>query len=281
MWGEILTSREVDYCCGLIKRLQPLAWPQLLLRRLAEQSKWSKQTKPLLFELRYAGDLNASNLSPTYEYATGVGDSSVDFQIKADGVEWLVEIATLLTSDAVKRASWESGLFFGASLQSNSTDKGQSVEGETLVAQQKIGQKVFDGKGPIKFPPPSPGRYNVILIDMRGFAITGGGIWDYRQIAYGRHGLPPDMQYLTYYWTDDQGKSRPILGLFDEHNTYQRAAKVVQERIHFIGFCNDESYVQNGVRDNTLFLPNPIIFADDAAARAAYDRYPLKPKPAG
>src|SRR4051812_33741860 len=114
MWGEILTSREVDYCCGLIERLQPLAWAQLLLRRLGEPSKWNYQTKPLLFELRYACDLIAANLSPAYEYATGVGHSSVDFQIKADGVQWLVEIATLLTSDAVKRASWESGLFFGA-----------------------------------------------------------------------------------------------------------------------------------------------------------------------
>jgi hypothetical protein len=276
MWGEILTSREVEFCSQLLQQLNGVPWSRPLLARVGSPNDWSYERKPLLFELRFAGDLNAAKLRPTYEYSAGVGESTVDFRFEAGGSEWFVELVTLLTSDAVKRASWEDGLFFGAQLSTDAADSTQSVEGELLLAQQKIGEKVYTQSAPTKFPPPHTGTYHLILVDMRGFGITGGDMWDYRQIAYGPAGLPSNTPYLVHSWTDNAGNRRPILGLFDPSNTYQRAAQVVQERIHFIGFCNDESYALNGIRDNTLFLPNPHLFADDAAGRVVYDSYPLK-----
>ncbi len=279
MWGEILTGREVEFCSQLLQQLNDVAWSRPLLARVGSPNDWSYERKPLLFELRFAGDLNAAHLCPAYEYSAGVDGSTVDFRFEADASEWLVELVTLLASDAVKRASWEDGLFFGAQLSTDAADRTQSVEGELLLAQQKIGEKVYTQSAPIKFPPPRTGTYHLILVDMRGFGITGGDIWDYRQIAYGPTGLPHDKPYLVHSWTDNAGNRRPILGLFDRSNTYQRAARVVQERIHFIGFCNDESYALNGIRDSTLFLPNPHLFADDDAARVVYESYPLKARP--
>lgn len=279
MWGEILTGREVEFCSLLLQQLSNIDWARPLLARVGSPDKWSYERKPLLFELRFAGDLNAARLFATYEYSAGVGSSTVDFRFEAGGFEWLVELVTILTSEAVKGASWEEGLFFGAQLRTDAADRRQSIEGELLLAQQKIGEKVHIHSSPTKFPEPRPGTYHLILVDMRGFGITGGDMWDYRQIAYGPAGLPQDMPYLVHSWTDHAGSRRPILGLFDQSNTYQRAAQVVQERVHFIGFCNDESYELNGIRDNTLFLPNPHLFTDDEAARAVYEMYPLKARP--
>jgi hypothetical protein len=277
MWGEILTTKEVEYCADLVERLKNAEWAEPLLKRVGNMNSWTYSTKPLLFELRFAGDAHGEHLSPKYEAPTGPGDSTVDFEFEVPGARWLVELVSVLTSDALKRASWEDGLFFGADLQSDAEDQTQSIEGETLLVQQKIGQKVLGSQGPTKFTEPVPGQYHVILVDMRGYGITGGDVWDYRQIVYGRAGLPIDKAYHAYSWKNGKGERHPILGLFDDKNTHQRAARYVRERIHFIGFCNDESYSLGGVRNNTLFLWNPHLFADNDDAKAAFDHYPLKP----
>lgn len=278
MWGEILTSQEVEFCVHLVDRLTSLPGARPLISKLGVPESWKYQTKPFLFELRFAGELAAADLAFTYEHPTNVGSSTVDFRFDSGG-EWWIECVSLLTSRALKNASWERGLFFGADLASNSADRTQSVEGEALRAQGKIGEKVCTTTGPTKFALPRPGSFHVLLVDMRGFAITGGDIWDYRQIAYGRTGLPADMQHLAYYWSAEDGSRHPILGLFDPANTYQRAAKYLQERIHFLAFCNDESYTPDGIRSHTIFLPNPHLFNSDTGALAAYLQYPLRPRP--
>lgn len=275
MWGEILSSKEVYFCTDLLEQLRSADWARPLLTRVGDPEIWSYDSKPVLFELRFAGDAHTAGLAPTYEYTTGVGASTVDFRIDVAGTRWLVELVSILTSDALKQASWEGGLFFGASLQTNAEDPRQSVEGETLLVQQKIGEKVVGPEGPRKFPAPVANQYHVILVDMRGFGITGGDIWDFQQVAYGLAGLPADKRYLAHYWTDSEGNRRPILGLFDEHNTHQRAARRIRDCIHFIGFCNDESYALNGVRNNTHFFPNPRLFQGDEEVRLAYKTYPL------
>lgn len=153
MWGEILTSSEVDYCRAVYDELSTVLWVAPLLSRL-EQEPWNYQTKPLLFELRVAAEIYRAGLSAHYEYPTGIGSSSVDFRFEHDGHEWLVELVSILVSDAVKAASWENGLMFGASLSSDAADPRQSPSGELIVAQQKIGEKVWDGETWVKFPEP-------------------------------------------------------------------------------------------------------------------------------
>jgi hypothetical protein len=57
-------------------------------------------------------------------------------------------------------------------LQSPS-ERQQSEEGESLLAVQKIGAKVHDGRALAKFPIPEVGRYHVVIVDMRGHLEAG------------------------------------------------------------------------------------------------------------
>lgn len=279
MWGEILTLREVEFCRRLLTELENVEWIQPLLRQLGAADSWTYSTKPLLFELRFAAALHAARLHPQYEYRTGVGDSTVDFRVTHSNAQWLIELVCILASDAVKRATWRDGLFFGTALSTDSPDPTQSIEGELILAQQKIGEKVFTKNGPIKFPPPRPGSFHMILVDMRGFGITGGDIWDYRCIAYGPSGVVPNALHLVHSWRGADGQRRPILGLFDENNTHLRAARTFQERIHFIGFCGDHEYSSHSLRNRTLSLANPHLFHTNHEAEHAYRTYVLPPIP--
>lgn len=276
MWGKFLSSYEADYCEQLLSVLENVHWARPLVRRVGPSANWDYESRPLLFELRFAAALHEAGLSVEYEYSAGVGDSTVDFRFESSGVHWLVELVSLMESDAVTSASWKRGVFFGAALHSDADDRKQSEEGELLLAQQKIGEKVHSSGQPVKFPPPGEGCYSIILVDMRGFGLGGGDQDDYREIAYGRAGLPPDQPVLAHTWEDDAGNRRPILGLFEPANT-QRAAPVIQERIHFIGFCKEKKYARHTMRNSTIYLPNPHLLTTDEAAREAYIQYPLKP----
>jgi len=105
MWADFLTGREGNYCKSLINDLKNLDWIQPLIRKIKETGGISKQTKPLLFELRFAAELYRLGLSSDYEYKTGINDSTVDFRIKKDDSSWLVELVSIEISDAVERAT--------------------------------------------------------------------------------------------------------------------------------------------------------------------------------
>jgi hypothetical protein len=277
MFGEILTGKEVEYCEQLRLELALVPWAQPILVQLAAIERFSYVDKPLLFELRMAGEINARGLSATYEASCGVGDSSVDFEINADGTKWRIELVSIATSDAVKRATVTSGIFFQAQLSSDSEDRMLSEEGEILLVQQKIGEKVLRGGTPTKFPECEPDTYHIILVDVRGFGLTGGDHWDYREIAYGPAGFSGQTSVLRHFWRTEDGALNPILGLFDKKNTKQRAAPLVRERIHLIGFCNDEDYSPGSLSSNAYYLANPHLFAGNNALGDLFQRYPLRP----
>ena len=168
MFGEILTTSEVDYCRAACDELRGVPWVAPLLARL-DGERWNYQTKPLLFELRVAAEIHRAGLTARYEYPTGIGSSSVDFQFEHEGHEWLVELVSILVSDAVKAATWDDGVRFGTTLSPDAADPRQSPGAELILAQQKIGEKVWDGDTWVKFPAPTPARYHLILADMRGW----------------------------------------------------------------------------------------------------------------
>ncbi|PYO96028.1 MAG: hypothetical protein DMD60_12025, partial [Gemmatimonadetes bacterium] len=101
MFGEILTASEVDYCRAVRDELSGVPWIAPLIARL-DGERWCYQTKPLLFELRVAAEIHRAGLTAHYEYPTGIGSSSVDFRFEHDSREWLVELVSILVSDAVK-----------------------------------------------------------------------------------------------------------------------------------------------------------------------------------
>ena len=134
---------------------------------------------------------------------------------------------------------------------------------ELIVAQQKIGEKAWDGRTWVKFPPPAPGRYHVILTDMRGMAITGGDRYDYAQLAYGPEALAAENVPLAVRYN-----SELVRGLFEPSNNRLRSAAAVRQRIHFLGFCNDEDYHPVSLLRNSLYLPNPHLLPPEEATDA-------------
>ena len=75
-------------------------------------------------------------------------------------------------------------------------ERRQSEEGESLLAIQKIGEKVHDGKAAIKFPVLVPDQYHVVIVDMRGH-LGGGDIEDWKQIAYGAEHVAPQYRMTS------------------------------------------------------------------------------------
>lgn len=266
MWGEILTAGEVEYCELLRERLAQVDWARPLLAKLPAKAALSYGHKPLLYELRFAAQLVALGLAPRYEASTGVNGSTVDFELELDGLVWRIELVCILTSDALKAASWDDGFFFGAQLSSGGQDPRQSVEGEILLTQQKVGEKVYDGMRPIKFPVPTANDRHVIAVDVRGMAITGAADDDCREICYGHHGVQTSF---AHYWKTTDGKRSPILGLFDPANDRQRAAPTIRERIHFIAFSNDQEYTDRSLLPSVVYCPNPGMFVSAAEEVAA------------
>jgi hypothetical protein len=62
-----------------------------------------------LFEARFALALHDCGVTPEYEHAAGLGNTTVDFQFGP----WLVELYSLDESDAVKAATWQNGSLSG------------------------------------------------------------------------------------------------------------------------------------------------------------------------
>jgi hypothetical protein len=153
-------------------------------------------------------------------------------------------------------------------------DRRRSEEGETLKAQERIGAKVFDsGRGPIKFPEPK-GSVHMIMVDARGFLGNGrGDKADWRQIAFGPHGLDPR---LIKYWTSPTtGERAPIMGLF-QSDCPLRAAPTLQARVHFVGFVCERTFLPGEIKQQVYYASNPVVFADEDAAKSAIMRWPLR-----
>lgn len=255
MWTDDLTVQEAEYTKRAMDELQAVDWAKPLLSRVAAGGGLNSANMPLLFEVRYAYDLHLAGARADYEHATGVGDSCVDFRIHGDR-EWLVELVSLRETQALRRgirSEWLSKdlLVSESVLKTGGADQ-QSEEDDMITAMGKIGEKAFLNGKPSKFPVPTS-AVHMILVDTRGYLGTGGDWIDYWQIANGARALPPDEAWATHYWNN-----RPILGLFErvpEHPL--RAAGVLQERVHFIGFIAEKEYRVGEIRDRACYRPNP------------------------
>jgi hypothetical protein len=101
----------------------------------------------------------------------GDGDSRIDYGFSSGGREFLVEMMRLEETDAVRAAtttkSFDDGATIMAShLHSNADDARQTPEVETLMAVQRICQKLEKDSKPHKFPPPAE-KTHVLLFGFR------------------------------------------------------------------------------------------------------------------
>lgn len=270
MWSDSLKVNEVEFTKRAIAGLTGVPWARRVLDCLQKNGGFKLENKPLMFEVRFAYELHRAGIFAEYEYSAGVGDSTVEFYIPGD-INWLIELVSIRTSQAAKKAITKkcmppNDIFYQQILSSNAKDIAQSPEAEMITAQQKIGEKVFTGGKPTKFPVPRDNAYHVILTDMRGFLDFGGDRYDYRQIAYGAPGLP--HQYL-HYW-----ENQPIKGLLEE-SCPLRAARFIQERIHFLGFVCERDYHEGEIPRASLYLPNPHLLSNGEIIKIS-QAFPLK-----
>ena len=272
MWSDRLKAKEAEYTQHALDELSSVSWATPLLTRLQSAGGLKSENMPIMFEVRFAYELHRAGVSAIYEYQAGVGNSAVEFKTETTP-PWLVELVSIRTSDAAKRAVRQTGLIYEQLLAPTPDDPARSEEAEMITAEQKIGEKVFTDGRPTKFPPVSDSLH-LIVTDIRGYLDEGGDVFDYRQMAYGARGIPAQYSWMIHYWEIVPGKTQPIRGLFERDNPLH-SARYVQERIHFLGFVREREFREGEIRDLAYYLANPHIFSDQDSASDSFRTYPL------
>lgn len=281
------TDREMEYTEHVFNELRNVDWLKRLISKIEANGGIPQRNITnisLLFELRYAYELHRRNIQAQYEYKAGVGDSSVDFRCTGGKGEWLIELVSVLPSDAGKQSIHElnpdgrklpKGIkVFEQTFDSNAENPENSEEGENILVQQKIGEKIFFNNQLIKFPVPS-NAFHMIIVDMRGMLGMGGGRSlthdDYLEIAYGSK-RTAQSEILSHRWPPPNGK--PIYGLFEKFNPLQ-SVKYIQERIHFIDFVCEKKYEAGEIIRNTFWVENLSLFPNKNEAAKMRSSHPL------
>jgi len=81
-----------------------------------------------------------------------------------------------------------------------------------------------------------------VILDCRQYLYGMGDKLDWRQIAYGPAGIPQ-----SHDWALHLLPTGPIRGPFDPHSPVESAV-LFRERVHFIGFINERSYLPGELR---------------------------------
>jgi hypothetical protein len=267
---DFLTGAEAEYVLPIMAELAGTTWAKPLLAEIEAAGGLKTENKAKLFELRFGHALQGAGIAPQYE-VPGDGDSRIDYGFSSGGREFLVEMMRLEETDAVRAAtttkSFDDGATIMAShLHSNADDARQTPEVETLMAVQRICQKLEKDGKPHKFPPPAE-KTDVLLFGFRTFK-NGGDVWDRLHVGLGG-GSVPDVSK-----NDFQG--RLVSGVFDAKTTLKGAAEA-RERLHFVGFVNEKSYEDGSFGSAIQFVANPNLFKTEEDARAALAGWPLGP----
>jgi len=280
---SVLTTAEARSTAEAIETLRPLSWTSALLARAGERGGLSTENMATLFEVRFGRALHDCGITPVYEHATGVGETSVDFAFD----DWNIELLSFDESDAAKAATWEHGVFFGRTLMSPtpptadeasldeserrrlSESRKQSPEGETLKAIERIVGKAENGGRPSKFPMPDGRSRSMLVVDARAAGRLDR--IDCRQIAYGTSAVP---EWARYRWIADDGREFPIIGAFDACNK-MRGARHFRERVHFLGIVSEETFEREELQYFIRFYHNPGLFTSERDALSALRTFPL------
>ena len=107
----------------------------------------------------------------------------------------------------------------------------------------------------------------MILVDFRSF-LNGGDDYDRLHVGLGGNFVPETYQRT---W-----EGRLISGVFGL-GTNVRGAAEIRERIHFIGFVEEQSYQVGEFAQVTRFIANPNLFASNEEIHEAIDKWPLQP----
>lgn len=280
-----LSTAEVDATDAAVSVLSDHHWAQALLAHarsrhsLPAQLREGRGSTPEnasdLFELRFAAELARAGRTAEYEFPAGVGNSTIDFRVVGPP-DWLIELVSLRTTEAVKASTMEQNHGEGLAtyshlLSSDAADPKNSEEYEMMTAIRKILEKVFRRGEPTKFQSPS-GLYHVVLADTRGYlGRNGGDDIDYIQMAAG----PGALQVEDRMWVKAvPGTRQPLRGLFESRNPLL-GAQYFRERIHFVGFVAEERFEPGEIPRKILLVNNMNLFSDDNQLQRAVETFPL------
>jgi hypothetical protein len=228
------------------------------------------------FEMRFAFELMQAGYAPEYEHQTGVGNTSIDFRTCQDGITWLIELASIGESSAMRKTTMQDD--DGWTLSLPGEDPGQSVEGETLRVQEKLCDKVLNGDEPAKFPMPGARQFHALVMDVRMFLGLGGGgrTFHYAQIAYGMRGLRPEERLAGFRWPRNRPEANFITGVFDPSSSRPRGASLLRERVHFLVFVNERRYGPGMLQRQMWHAANPALFATKEEVEKAWATFPAR-----
>ena len=262
-----LTEREAEYCEGLLAEFKRDGFLPALVNAV-EQGGLNTANMPFLFELRYAKSLKDRGINPDYERNT-LNATSVDFGFTTVvGTPVLAELVSISVSEAVQSATQhqvdEDGIEWSQLiLCTNNEVRRFSEEGEVLLVQQKICEKVYRNAQAIKFPrPPNDGTLNVLIVDMRAFlGGNGGDNADCVQLTFGNAHV---NEWARRFWDDPTAGQRvPIRGLF-EATDRPRGAPTLRERVHGIFFTRDTGYADGKIIEHSFLVQNPHLITSQA-----------------
>lgn len=284
--SDYLTDREIEYTDYVLNKAQNIEWIRPLISKIETNGGIENIANiPFLFEVRYAYEIHLQKIQVQYEYKAGAGESTVDFRCVGKH-EWFIELVSILPSKAGKQAIREfnplgiklpNGVgVYEQTFTSDGENQKMSEEGEILLAQQKIGEKVFADGQPIKFPVPK-NAFHVIVVDMRGMLGIGGADAqdsdDYLEIVYGSK-WTEQLGSSSHKWQTPDGE-KPIIGLFEASNPLP-SAKYIQEHVHFIDFVCERKYEYGEIPKRTVWAANPFLFMHDKIkAREVRITHPL------
>jgi hypothetical protein len=102
------------------------------------------------------------------------------------------------------------------------------------------------------------------------YGIEMAGHHDFRELAYG---AAAEREECRHYWN-----GHPVAGVFDARNT-RRSARLVQTRVHFLGFLKEKRYCKGEIERIGYYLPNPAFFSTDEEAATTFLSFPLGHRP--
>ena len=91
-------------------------------------------------------------------------------------------------------------------------------------------------------------------------------------IVYGHHGLE---DHLIRFWTDPKtGQSTPIRGLL-EKDCPLIASRIIQERLHIIGFICEHTFVAGEIKERAFYCCNPALLKSEEMVQTVLSHWPL------
>jgi hypothetical protein len=275
---DIFTDRESDRMEVIMAEVAGAAWAQPILNNIRKGGGLVGKNMELFFELRFGHALYDAGVTVEYE-VEGEADSTIDFGFSSKNKSWKTELMRIKETDAAKSATTEeiddNGIrWIKRVLSFHNKNRTQSLEGESLVAIQKICEKCLDEGLPHKFKIPTDALH-AIIVDMRTFK-RGGDIYDRLHIGLGgEYVVAPYRMY--WVWGDPpKEKQRLISGVFNTRTTV-KGANEVRNLVHFIGFLRETTFKPGEIGAALEFVANPYLFENASSVEAALDTWPLQP----